>query len=142
MWFNPIMVWLLRSPLHSFVSKQMMVITYTGRKSGKVYATPVNYVRDGDIFLTTSFVERTWWRNLHGGAAVTLRVQGMDLQARSEVISDLELVAENLRQLVHLAPAFAGYFKIELTGSGSPLPASLLIAAQGKVIVRYTLIRE
>ena len=142
MWFNPIMVWLLRSPLHSFVSKQMMVITYTGRKSGKVYATPVNYVRDGDIFLTTSFAERTWWRNLHGGAAVTLRVQGMDLQARSEVISDPELVAENLRQLVHLAPVFAGYFKIELDGSGNPLSSSLRAAAQGKVIVRCTAIGE
>ena len=142
MWFNPIMVWLLRSPLHSFVSKQMMVITYTGRKSGKVYATPVNYVRDGDIFLTTSFVERTWWRNLHGGAAVTLCVQGVDLQARSEVISGPELVAENLGQLVRLAPAFAGYFKIELDGSRNPLSASLHIAAQGKVIVRCTLIGE
>ena len=47
MWFNSIMKWLIRSPLHGLVSKSMLVIGYTGRKSGRRYETPVNYVRDG-----------------------------------------------------------------------------------------------
>jgi len=42
MWFNPIMKWLIRSPLHGLVSKSMLVIGYTGRKSGKRYETPMS----------------------------------------------------------------------------------------------------
>lgn len=46
--YNPLMKWVLRSPLHGMVSKNFMLITFTGRRSGKVYTTPVNYVREGD----------------------------------------------------------------------------------------------
>lgn len=96
MWFNPLMGCLLRSPFHGIVSKQMMLITYTGRKSGKTYTTPVNYVRAGDMFLTLSYQQRTWWRNLRGGAPVILRVQGQDYKALAEVCEPVEVVAENL----------------------------------------------
>ena len=34
-WVNKMMIWLLRSPLHGTVSKKMMLMTVTGRKSGK-----------------------------------------------------------------------------------------------------------
>lgn len=62
MWFNPMMKWLIASPLHIFVSKNMMLITYTGRKSGVTYTTPVNYLREGNTLYVTSWRERTWWR--------------------------------------------------------------------------------
>ncbi len=42
MWYNPIMMWLLRSPLHGMLSSSTMIITYTGRKSGKMFSTPDN----------------------------------------------------------------------------------------------------
>ena len=66
MWFNPIIQWLLRSPLHLMVSKNMMLMTYTGRKSGKIYTTPMNYLAIGEAFYTISTRERRWWRNLRG----------------------------------------------------------------------------
>ncbi len=60
MWFNPIMTLLLRSPLYRLAGPGMMLITYTGRKSGKVYTTPINYSEiDGEL-LTTSFKGRKW----------------------------------------------------------------------------------
>lgn len=34
MWFNPLIIALLRSPLHALMSANMIVLTYTGRKSG------------------------------------------------------------------------------------------------------------
>jgi hypothetical protein len=74
MWFNPIMSWMLRSPLHSIVSKNMMLMTYTGRKSGKSYTTPMNYLEMNGGLYTNSYRDRAWWRNLRGGAEVTLRL--------------------------------------------------------------------
>ena len=32
----------LRSPVHKMVSKTVLLITFTGRKSGKTYTTPVD----------------------------------------------------------------------------------------------------
>lgn len=60
MWYNSIMKWILRSPLHGLINKSIMLITYTGRKSGKVYTIPVNYVRHGGLLSVTSYRHRTW----------------------------------------------------------------------------------
>ena len=62
--YNPIIILLLCSPLHSLIDKSMMLITLTGRKSGKKYTFPVSYVRDGDTLLMISQREHTWWKNL------------------------------------------------------------------------------
>ena len=44
MWFNPIMRWLVSSPLHFLVSQSLMLMTYQGCKSGKSYTIPMNYL--------------------------------------------------------------------------------------------------
>src|SRR5262249_17743027 len=41
---NPVIRALLRSPVHGLMSKSLMLITFTGRKSGRRYTTPVRYV--------------------------------------------------------------------------------------------------
>jgi hypothetical protein len=64
---NHFMKLILRSPLHSLVSENAMIITSTGRKSGKIYTTPVNYVRDAGALIILSQDDRTWWKNLRGG---------------------------------------------------------------------------
>ena len=33
--YNPVVNWLLRSPLHALLSKCTMLITFAGRKSGR-----------------------------------------------------------------------------------------------------------
>jgi deazaflavin-dependent oxidoreductase (nitroreductase family) len=75
---------LLRSPLHGLGSGSFMLVTFSGRRSGRVYTIPVNYVRDGDVLLVVSYRHRTWWRNLRRGAPVTVRVKGEDLTCVGE----------------------------------------------------------
>ncbi len=51
---NPFMKWLLVSPFHGLVSKHYVLVGFNGRKSGKRYATPVEYARrDNQIFFIT-----------------------------------------------------------------------------------------
>ena len=46
----------LRSRWHRSVSSSMIVLTYRGKRSGKVYSFPVGYAEDGEGLLTfTSF---------------------------------------------------------------------------------------
>ena len=140
MWFNPITTWIMRSPLHGFVSKNMMLITYTGRKSGKQYTTPVNYLeiaKNGSTFLyTTSYRERVWWRNLRGGAEVTLRLQGRDLPARAEVVEELEQVAQELGTYLHQAPKLGRYLDVSMDEGGTPDVEDLQRAAEKMVVVK------
>lgn len=82
--YNPLMKWLLRSPFHFFVSASFMLITVTGRKTGKQYTTPVMYRRrDNEIVVVTS-AKYTWWKNLQGGATVTVRVKGRNLAGQAK----------------------------------------------------------
>ena len=67
---------LLRSPLHIFLSGSILLITFTGRKSGKVYSTPVQYIRDGDTLTVFTYRNPVWWHNLRDGATVELLVRG------------------------------------------------------------------
>jgi deazaflavin-dependent oxidoreductase (nitroreductase family) len=75
---NPFVILALRSPLHRIISGSFMLITVTGRKTGHSYTTPVNYVREGDTVTLVCRAFRRWWRNVEGGAPVTLRIRGRD----------------------------------------------------------------
>ena len=57
---NKTMKLILRSPMHGVVSKSMLLISFTGRKSGKTYTTPVGLLagrRPGDDFHSRQLVE-------------------------------------------------------------------------------------
>ena len=52
---NPIVRFLLRSPIHGLWSGSLMLITFTGRKTRRFYTTPVRYLqRDGAVWAFTS----------------------------------------------------------------------------------------
>lgn len=73
---NPFMKRLLRSPFHIFVSNMYMLITFTGRKSGTIYTTPVQYKHEGNRVYVVTSLGYTWWKNLRGGANVKLVIRG------------------------------------------------------------------
>ncbi len=85
---NPFVTLLLRSPLHWTISGSFMLITVEGRKTGRSYTTPVNYVREGNTVTLVCRAFRRWWRNLKGGAPVALRIKGRTLRGMAEVIGE------------------------------------------------------
>jgi len=135
--YNPFVIFLLRSPLYSLVGKNMMLITVTGRKSGKRYTTPVSSIPNGETLLVISLKDRTWWKNLRGGAEVTVSLQGRALQARGEVFTDAETVAKTLLLVLQRVPGYQRLYHIKLDASGQPEhPEDLTRLAQDRVIVR------
>ncbi len=139
MWYNPFLIMILRSPLHPLLSGSTLVLTYTGHKSGKAYTTPVNYVRDGDRLLTTSNRQRTWWRNLRGGAPVSLRLQGREVKATGRVIENEQAVIDALFAYLSRKPGLAKYFKVSLDATGQPDRAEVARAAQPWVMIQFQL---
>ncbi len=137
MWYNFFVKLLLRSPLHGLASHGMMLITYSGRKSGKRYSVPVSYaVEDDGALLTTSFKTRVWWRNLRGGVPVTLRLEGKNVPAEAEVVEEETAVAEHLRTYFRRFPKMAPHFFVTLDVDGTPNPQELAAAAAKRVIIR------
>jgi hypothetical protein len=112
---NPVMRALLRSPLHFVQSKSVMLITFTGKKSGRSFTTPVRYVRVGDTVRCFTSPQNLWWRNLRGGATVSLRIAGVNRPYFAAPIeNDPAAVREALRHYLGLFPQDAAYHEIRL----------------------------
>ncbi|MFN8597592.1 MAG: nitroreductase family deazaflavin-dependent oxidoreductase [Anaerolineae bacterium] len=139
---NPVMTFLLRSPLHGLLSKNMLLITVTGRKSGKSYTTPVGYVRSGAELLIVSSPDRSWWKNLRGGAPITIHLQGSARMGIGTAIEDPARVAESLIEMLKAAPQYQNFFKVSLTPDGRPIdPTALAEAVKARVMVKITGLR-
>ena len=104
---NDFMSWVLRSPFHGMLSNGMMLITITGRKTGKKYTTPVGYYReDGYLWVLTSR-DRTWWKNLQGGAQVSLLLKRKPVDAFAEPELDPASVKTRMVQYLNHVPQAA-----------------------------------
>jgi hypothetical protein len=136
---NPLMKAILLSPLHPLMSKNMAVLLVTGMRSGKTYSFPVNYQRERNIVWITSMKDRTWWRNLRGGANVTLRIQGKDHKGRGEVFENISDVEEYLGEYFKLNPVYAKYFDVRLDEDGEFVLGDMEKAAGDRVMVRVVL---
>jgi hypothetical protein len=132
------MKFILRSPMHGMVSKTMLLITFTGRKSGKTYTTPVDYSQDGD--LVTIFTHANWWKNLIGGAPVALRIRGRDLQGIAEpVAEDKVSVAAGLMEHLRKVPSDAKYYSVTFDDQKNPRADEVEKAAKSAVMIRVRL---
>ncbi|GAB1813131.1 hypothetical protein MUNTM_21700 [Mycobacterium sp. MUNTM1] len=63
------------------INRNITVLTYTGRRSGRTYSIPVAYHRSGgDIVISVNMPDaKTWWRNFLGaGGPLTLRLDETD----------------------------------------------------------------
>ena len=104
---NDFMAWVLRSPFHGMLSDGMMLITITGRKTGKKYTTPVGYYREGDYLWVITSHDRTWWKNLRGGAEIGLLLKRKPVTAHAEVELDEKAVEARMYDYVKHVPQAA-----------------------------------
>ncbi len=135
---NPMMMTLLKSPLHKWVSDGIMIITFKGIKSGKEYATPISYYReDGKVY---GFTHAKWWRNLARGAEVRVRLKGQEYTGYAQVESkDVAQKAAALRKMMLAKPQEAGFYNINFDPDGMPNDGDLVKAAEDAVLIRISL---
>jgi len=126
---NQLMTFLLRSPLQGPLGSQLVLLTFTGRKSGKTYTTPLGYTREGNTVVL--FTDHPWYKNLQENPSVTLRLQGKQVQGNAEVIhDDKERIAKELASFVHQRPGAARAYNVTLDAAKQPDSASVQQAAQ------------
>jgi len=104
---NDFMSWVLRSPFHGMLSNGMMLITVTGRKTGKKYTMPVGYYEESGYLWVITSRDRTWWKNLREGANVDLLLKRKPVKAYAEPDLDEESVKERMYEYLRHVPQAA-----------------------------------
>lgn len=135
---NPFVRLLLRSPLHAVLSDTLLLLTYTGRTSGRRYTIPMAYSRVGDV--VTVFTLHGWWKNLRGGAPAVVEIKRRRFDGQAEVISDDQpVIAEALRAHLREHPSMARIYHVSLDANGQPDVDAVRKVARFVVLVRIQL---
>lgn len=116
-----------------------MLVTFTGRNSGRVFTIPVRYLEhDGKIRCFTSCTNQ-WWRNLRGGADVSLYVAGRSISCHAEAFAgDPTRIVPALAEFLSRFPQDAPYYDVQVDPRGNPLPAQVAQASLQTVMVEAT----
>ena len=135
---NKIPAAVLRSPLHRAMSDKYLLLTFTGRKSGKRHTTPVAYLEEGEVLLMTT--DSPWWKNLRGkdeaGAPVTVRVKGHEYEGLGEAVTDETEVVRVLARFLQMQPGYGKFVGVKRSAGGRVDPSMVEAAARGRVVVR------
>jgi hypothetical protein len=89
---NPLVLRILRSRFHWLLSSGLLLLTVTGRKSGRRYTIPVGYHEaDGAIIVFVGEpATKKWWRNYRTPAPVELLHRSRRIAGIARVISNDE----------------------------------------------------
>ena len=132
---NDFMAWVLRSPLHGMLSNGMMLITITGRKTGKTYTTPVGYYLEGEYLWVITSRERKWWKNLQGGAKVDLLLKRKPVTGIADVELDEKSVLARISEYLRHIPQAAKQMKVRME-DGKPNQEDVAATAKDRLFVK------
>lgn len=113
---NPLIRALLRSPLHFLASKGLMVLSVTGRKSGRSFSFPVGYQREGGTLtvLVSEARRKQWWRNLRQPAPVGLVLRGRERTGTGQLVAPgSDLFYRSVELTMQRVPGMARVFHTE-----------------------------
>jgi hypothetical protein len=110
---NPAVAWVLRSRIHPLLSWGLMLVTVTGRRSGRVYTIPVGYQRDREAItvLVSKPSRKQWWRNYRERRAITVHLHGRARAGHAVVVAPgstafRDAIEETLRRMPFLGRQF------------------------------------
>ncbi len=140
-YFNPVARLILATRLHHVMSSRLMLLTFTGRKTGRPHTTPVSYVREGSELLVPA--GGTWWKNLANGHQARVRLRGIWRPVSPELITEPVALAELMGRMLAANPAIAVFTGIRPGPGGRPDGDALERERQrGFVVVRLRLDAE
>ena len=139
---NPAVAWLLRSPLHPLLDWGLMLVTVTGRRSGRTYTIPVGYQRDGDalVVLVSKPARKQWWRNYRDRRPIGVWLRGRAARGYAAVLpvgslAFRDAMERTLSRLPGLGRQFGIAYERRIGLTGAQLDA----VARSAVVVRIEL---
>jgi hypothetical protein len=136
---NAVVLPLLKSPLHVLLSGRLMLLEYTGGKTGQRYGFAVGYFPwdDGDVI---AFSTANWPKSIHNARDVRLQIERRWFVARPTVIRQLEQKADILGEFARRnGPKAAKGLMLGLPGDRQPDRQEMLDAAAKTTVVRFAI---
>ena len=86
LFINPIMIFLMRSPLHFIVSHSVLVLYVFGTKTGKLYRIPVSFFEHHKGLLTcVTDKPNIWWKNLKEEKEIKIVFKGKEIKSKINI---------------------------------------------------------
>ena len=81
--------------VRTFRGGDVLLMTHTGRRSGRTFTTPVLYVRDGDDFVVAASnggidSEPQWWLNLQADPHGAAEVEGRRIDVLASRVAEVD----------------------------------------------------
>lgn len=130
---------LLGSRLHPVLSGRLMLLSYTGGKTGHRYTFPVGYFRWGDREVLTFSTQR-WPAHIRQAGSIRLLIRGHWHEAVPTVITEDEAKADVIADFTQRNGTRAARgLTLGLPGDRQPDRHELLTAAAKTTITRFAL---
>jgi len=137
---NPLVVLILRSPLHFLASKNLIFITFKGRKSKKTFNIPVSYHREGNELIALTLKQNLWWKNLKMLNTTQITLLGKKEDVGLTIVDkDTHFIKEKMRELIIEKPIDAYFAKVKLDKNKLPIEEDLIKASQKHIVLKFTL---
>ena len=128
---------LLRVPFPTPLNRRLMLLCFTGRKTGRAYRQPVSYVPDGETLLSPGGGK--WKLNLREDQPIRVCLRGRDVQARPQFIREPAEVEGLLKKMAAVNPRVTSF--VPVFGPGRQIDSARLATAvtYGFCIIRWHL---
>ena len=137
---NPLVVFILRSPLHFLASKNLIFITFQGRKSKKTFNIPVSYHREGNNLIALTLKQNLWWKNLKMLNRTQITLLGKKEDVGITIVDqDTQFIKEKMRELIIEKPIDAYFAKVKLDNNKLPVEEDLVEASHKHIVLKFTL---
>jgi deazaflavin-dependent oxidoreductase (nitroreductase family) len=135
---NPFMRFMLRRPIRR-MQEQLLLLSFTGRRSGKRYTIPLSYTEEDDGSLLVPG-GGAWKRNLQPGRPVAVRLRGADRVADPELILDPDEIERLLPRMYAGNSRVESFVGVPIGPNGKPdRPRLEQAIGEGFAIVRLVL---
>ena len=137
---NPIMIFILRSPLHFLVSHSVLVLYVTGAITGKQYFIPVSFFERSKGLLTcVTDKPNIWWRNLIDLEKIKVLYKGNMIEAEINIESENnQIIADSLEALCAHSK-IDGFFARVGYKNSKPIRQDVEKSAAKMVLIKLTI---
>lgn len=102
-WANSWMRWALNTPgLQRVIGQGIALLSFKGRKTGKLYTVPVSYDRQDNVVTVITKRQRRWWHNFESPNEVELKLAGRTYRGSARIQTDddqtLQFMTEYLKK--------------------------------------------
>jgi deazaflavin-dependent oxidoreductase (nitroreductase family) len=138
---TPPLRWALGRGSGGPLARNLLLLRFRGRTSGRWYTTPVGYAREGDSVVIVTSPTYSWWKNVRGGADVDVRLDGAWRAGRARIVGpdDPEYEATVALQVRRRGPGMLRGFGVNVDDAGLVAPADREAGAARAHLVRVEL---